>query len=76
MSSLRNLSPTAFAPAALAPGGARAAERPAGGTAAAWLADAADDAGGDTLHVSPHDPGLSLDRIEQDFLAALCEAPR
>lgn len=73
MPRLNPLSPHALTPPVRP--AARSAERVAGSDAAGWLADAAHQAGGSRLHVSPHDPGLSLDRIEQDFIAALCEAP-
>jgi len=44
--------------------------------AASWLGAGAEGGSG-SLHVSQHDAGLDLDRIEQEFLAALCaDAPR
>jgi hypothetical protein len=42
-------------------------------SAAAWL-DAGAAATSEALHVSPHDARRSLDNIERDFLAALCDS--
>jgi hypothetical protein len=41
-------------------------------SAAAWL-DAGADATSEALHVSPHDARRSIDDIERDFMAALCQ---
>ncbi|RQP21279.1 hypothetical protein [Piscinibacter terrae] len=42
-------------------------------SAAAWL-DAGADATSEALHVSPHDARRSIDDIERDFIAALCDS--
>ncbi|HUG22621.1 hypothetical protein [Piscinibacter sp.] len=53
---------------------ADAAARAGGSDAASWLAAGTTGAPG-SLHVSACDAGLTLGRIEQEFLAALCADP-
>jgi len=71
MNSLSSLPPPSFATAPVATP-AELAQR--GGPPSAWVGlDGAD--GGAPLHVSADAAPRSIDDIERDFLAALCENP-
>jgi|GEM_PF-3776905 len=73
MSSIQSFQPGIYTASSLSTL-SRAEVRLSAGSASAWL-----DAGASTahnaqqvLHVSAHDPHMSVDQIEQDFVAALC----
>ena len=76
MSNLNPLHAGGFRVDSLSPASdaAAAAARAGDADAASWLAAGADGASG-SLHVNAHDAGLTLDRIEREFLAALCADP-